>query len=60
MATLKEQDIVLTSKDASGNPVIQMPITRAGNVEDLTSTCLPLSGGTMKGRRSSAQTSVDL
>ena len=50
MATLKEQDVVLTSKDANGNPVIQMPITRAGNVEDLTSTCLPLVGGTMTGQ----------
>ena len=49
MATLKEQDIVLTSKDASGNPVIQMPITRAANVEDLTTTCLPLSGGNLSG-----------
>ena len=49
MATLKEQDIVLTSKDASGNPVIQMPITRAANVEDLTATCLPLSGGNLSG-----------
>ena len=58
MATLKEQDIVLTSKDASGNPVIQMPITRAGNVEDLTSTCLPLSGGTMKGTVKTSNTST--
>ena len=36
MATLKEQDIVLTSKDANGNPVIQMPITRLENVEGLS------------------------
>ena len=46
---LKEQDIVLTTKDAAGNTVIQMPITRAGNVEDLTSTCLPLTGGGVTG-----------
>lgn len=46
---LKEQDVVLYSTDTSGNKVIQMPITRAGNVEDLTNTCLPLSGGTMQG-----------
>lgn len=46
---LKEQDVVLTTKDENGNTVIQMPITRAGNVEDLTNTCLPLSGGTMTG-----------
>ncbi len=49
MATLKEQDIVFTSKDANGNPVIQMPITRAANVEDLVNTCLPLSGGNLSG-----------
>ena len=36
MATLKEQDIVFTSKDANGNPVIQMPITRLENVEGLS------------------------
>ncbi len=46
---LKEQDIVFTGKDTSGNTIIQMPITRAANVEDLTSTCLPLAGGTMTG-----------
>lgn len=46
---LKEQDIVFTGKDSSGNTIIQMPITRAANVEDLTSTCLPLAGGTMTG-----------
>ena len=31
---LKEQDIVFTGKDAAGNTIIQMPITRAANVED--------------------------
>lgn len=36
MATLKEQDIVFTSKDANGNPVLQMPITRLENVEGLS------------------------
>ena len=46
---LKEQDIVFTGKDTSGNTVIQMPITRAANVEDLTTTCLPLSGGNVTG-----------
>ena len=46
---LKEQDIVFTGKDASGNTIIQMPITRAENVEDLTTTCLPLSGGNVTG-----------
>lgn len=56
MATLKEQDIVLTTKDVAGNTVIQMPITRAANVEDLTSTCLSLAGGTMTG---AIKTSVD-
>ena len=45
---LKEQDVVLTTKDASGNTVIQMPITRAANVEDLTSTCLPFNGTASK------------
>ena len=46
---LKEQDIVFTGQDTSGNTVIQMPITRASNVEDLTTTCLPLSGGNLSG-----------
>lgn len=32
---LKEQDIVFTDKDASGNTIIQMPITRKENVEGL-------------------------
>lgn len=35
---LKEQDVVLTTKDASGNTVIQMPITRVQNVEDAPRT----------------------
>ena len=47
--TLKEQDVVLTTKDADGNTIIQMPITRAANVEDLTNTCLPLGGGDVSG-----------
>lgn len=33
---LKEQDVVLTTKDESGNTVIQMPITRKENVEGLS------------------------
>ena len=32
---LKEQDIVFTTKDESGNTIIQMPITRLENVEGL-------------------------
>ena len=35
---LKEQDIVLTTKDAAGNTVIQMPITRVENVEGAVKT----------------------
>lgn len=34
---LKEQDIVFTTKDLEGNTIIQMPITRAGNIEDVMS-----------------------
>ena len=30
---LKEQDIVFTTKDESGNTIIQMPITRVENIE---------------------------
>ena len=45
MATLKEQDIVLTTKDAEGNTVIQMPITRAANVENSILTVNGLSPG---------------
>ena len=33
MATIKEQDIVLVSKESDGTKVIQMPITRVENVE---------------------------
>lgn len=32
-----EQDIVFTTKDAAGNTVIQMPITRAENIENVMS-----------------------
>lgn len=32
-----EQDIVLTTKDKNGNTVIQMPITRAENIENVMS-----------------------
>lgn len=32
-----EQDVVFTTKDANGNTVIQMPITRAENIENVMS-----------------------
>lgn len=32
-ATLKEEDLLIVRKDADGNPVIRMPITRVENVE---------------------------
>lgn len=35
---LKEQDIVFTGKDANGNTIIQMPITRVENVEGAVKT----------------------
>lgn len=35
---LKEQDVVFTTKDANGNTVIQMPITRVENVEGAVKT----------------------
>lgn len=35
---LKEQDIVLTSKDAQGNTVVRMPVTRVENVEGALKT----------------------
>lgn len=35
---LKEQDIVFTGKDADGNTIIQMPITRVENVEGVIKT----------------------
>lgn len=35
---LKEQDVVFTTKDANGNTVIQMPITRVENVEGAIKT----------------------
>ena len=37
---LKEQDIVFTGQDTSGNTVIQMPITRLENVEGLSDELL--------------------
>lgn len=40
---IKEQDIVFTDKDADGNTIIQMPITRAANVEDSILTINGLS-----------------
>ena len=39
---LKEQDIVFTGKDADGNTIIQMPITRIENVEGAVKT---INGG---------------
>ncbi len=42
---LKEQDIVFTTTDSDGNTVIQMPITRASNVEDSILTVNGLSPG---------------
>lgn len=38
MATIKEQDIVLVSKEPDGTKVIQMPITRVENVEGAIKT----------------------
>lgn len=37
---LKEQDIVFTDKDATGNTIIQLPITRKENVEGLSDELL--------------------
>lgn len=44
MATLKEQDIVLHTTDSSGNPVIQLPVTRLGNVEGQDSKLVHTTG----------------
>lgn len=44
MATLKEQDIVLHTTDSSGNPVIQLPVTRLENVEGQDSKLVHTTG----------------
>lgn len=54
---IKEQDIVFTTKDESGNTIIQMPITRAGNIEDVMSI---QQGGTGSGTASGARTNLGL
>ncbi len=54
---LKEQDIVFTTTDESGNTVIQMPITRAGNIEDVMSVG---QGGTGAETASGARTNLGL
>ena len=54
---LKEQDIVFTTTDESGNTVIQMPITRAGNIEDVMSI---KQGGTGSETASGARNNLGL
>lgn len=50
---IKEQDIVFTTKDESGNTIIQMPITRAENIENIMSIEQGGTGSkTAKGARS--------
>ena len=52
-----EQDIVFTTKDATGNTVIQMPITRAENIENVMSI---EQGGTGSETASGARTNLGL
>ena len=33
--SLKEQTIILTDKDSQGNTIMQFPITKAKNIEDV-------------------------
>lgn len=40
-----ERDIVMQSKDENGNPTIDLPITRLGNVEDSAEIKEELSAG---------------
>lgn len=54
---LKEQDILFTTKDENGDIVIQMPITRAGNIEDVMSI---EQGGTGSETASGARTNLGL
>lgn len=41
--SLKEQTIILTDKDSQGNTIMQFPITKAKNIEDVMSIS---NGGT--------------
>lgn len=56
MATLMERDVALVTKDASGNTVIEYPLTRAEQVEGLTDTIKAQapSPANMKGATTSA------
>ena len=52
-----EQDVVLTTKDRNGNTVIQMPITRAENIENVMSI---EQGGTGSETAQGARTNLGL
>lgn len=52
-----EQDVVLTTKDKNGNTVIQMPITRAENIENVMSI---EQGGTGSETAQGARTNLGL
>lgn len=43
---LKEQTIILTDKDSQGNTIMQFPITKAKNIEDVMSIAQGGTGAT--------------
>ena len=44
--SLKEQTIILTDKDSQGNTIMQFPITKAKNIEDVMSIAQGGTGAT--------------
>ena len=55
--SLKEQTIILTDKDSQGNTIMQFPITKAKNIEDVMSIA---QGGTGADNVTSALSNLDI